>query len=105
MLVVSGIFAFVVCRGGSLAAIVGRDYARELDGITARWKNVFHGDDTVLATGEPLGSQFATFPHTFKRRCEDMVMSLSEENGSDVGHRILQQIAMALVLRGIFKFE
>ena len=72
---------------------------RKWVGLQQDGKKVVHGDDTVLVTIETLGSQFVTSPHTFKRQCEDMVMSLSEENGSVVGHHILQNIAMALVVR------
>ena len=95
----------MVYRGGSLAAIVGKDYAKELDGITAKWRKVVRMDETILEAGEPLGSQFATFPHTFKRRCDDMVMSLSGEHGIEMGQHIPQKAAMSLVAHCILRFE
>ena len=62
-------------------------------------------DETVQVNGEPLGRHFATFPHTSKRRCEDMITGLSEENGSEIGRRIIQKVAVALVVHGITEFE
>ena len=105
VLVTSGIFSFMVYRDGSLAMIVGKDYAKSLDSLTYKWKKVIRDDESVVKTGEPLGGQFATYPHTFKRRCEDMVMSLSEENGAEMGSHTLQKVAMALVVRGVVRFE
>ena len=105
ILVTSGIVAFVAHSDGSLATIVGRDYAKELDGITAKCKQVVHMNGTVLMNGEPLGRHVASFPHTFKRTCEYMVTGLSGETGTEVGRHIIQKVAMALVVHGITTIE
>ena len=64
VLVSSGIYSFMIYRDGSLAMIVGKDYAKSLDSLTYKWKKVIRDDGSVVKTGEPLGGQFATYPRT-----------------------------------------
>ena len=100
VLAASGIFSFIIYKADAIAPLVGYDYAKQLDAIGQEWRKIVRTEDIGVVAGGPLGGHFATLPHTFKKRCEDIVEGLRLEDGSEAGCALLQKIAMALVARG-----